>query len=238
MAEASRRVSTRSFPHHPRTPSVSALAVTALVVSLCACCPFLSLAGSVLGMAALGRIIRSGEMLRGRKIAEAAIIIGLISATVSGIAWTQFLSATQRWLNDSIVREVGLFVGEAQAGRPDRALRSWSATNAPSEVAIRAFGEALLERYGSLRAFRTTSVVATGRTFGGVFEVAGTFDFEHRAVPGSADFVSQPGGGWLRLEVRLQSIHIEDRLAGDLSLGEALQSVTTRPAATTTSKNR
>src|SRR6185503_11382760 len=74
----------------PRTvqPRLSKQAVFAIVLAVLACCPMASLLGSIMGLAALGRIRRSQGRLRGKRLALAAAIAGFSLAVAASIGLT------------------------------------------------------------------------------------------------------------------------------------------------------
>jgi hypothetical protein len=208
--------------------------VVALVLSVVACCPLVSLLGALLGIAAYRRITLSGGLLRGRRVAQTAIILGVGLSIASSIVWSKVQSSLVGWTNDAAVTCVESFVRAAQRGDASGARSRWAgstqAAGAANDDSVLGFGAAASDRYGSLRAFRVTSIVSAGSMLASGLDVAGTFSFERRELPGSAGFVLEPVSMWSMPVLRLRQIVIEDAQAGDLALPQRSRAAASNPA--------
>lgn len=204
-------------------------AVIGLVMALVACCPFVSLAGAMVGAMAYRRIVASGGQLRGRRVALAAMFAGISLGLAGGVAWLWMSNSVQTWLHESVVQGVRDSVVAAQAGDDVKALRPWQPRSRPAQADLERFRTESLGRFGAFREFRITSFVRSGSALAASIDVAGTFVFESREVPGSASFELTPGTSSLWPQLQMTSLVVDDAIGGDLRLTSRSGS-TTMPA--------
>lgn len=211
------------------------LAFAALAVSVLGCCPLLSAIGSTMGLLAVRRITHANGALRGRRIAHAAVLVG-VCATISGaITWSRVLTGIRTWTDDAAVAAVEKFVRAAEAADAMGAREAWAAgsVNHLDDAVIIGFGDQAVRRYGAFRSFRVTSAVPGQTTIPATLEYAGTFAFDRAELTGAAGFVLEPTSTWSHpYNLRLQTIKIDDRSLGDLMLPPAKPASTTSPAST------
>jgi len=235
MRDPTEQPMVRARPIGQGRPRTSALAVVSLVLSVMLCCPPLGMVGAALGMIALRSVHASQGMLRGRRAANLAIVIGLVSGIGGSIAASYLSRAIDQRTRQGISHAVEQCVTSAQR-------EQWPASReafldrvvdrgALSDADLAAFGLATLERYGALREFRIVSIVRGGSLLSPQLEVAGTFAFERRDVPGSAvvALVSTPAD---LFGVLLQQLRVHDAQEGVLALPAVAtsQPPTTGPA--------
>jgi hypothetical protein len=205
-----------------RTARRSGMAIAAFILALVPCCPVVSALGSTLGLVAYRRIRTSGGMLRGEKLAKAAIFCGLAISLLSLIGFTSLQSGIQRGLKDGIVQCIEQFISKAQqaaqTGDVTAARERWviSATR-PGDDAIAAFGRESQARYGAFQRFTITSFTSNA-TYSAQQEVAGVFIFENKQLVGSGRLVLPPQWNVLKPRLLLMEIKVEDPDAGDLAL--------------------
>ncbi len=211
-------------------PRVCMQATVALALSLVACCPFVSLLGGIMGVIAYRRIVLSQGRLGGRRIALAATFIGAGLGLIGGVAGSWFASAVDRSMREAITADIPAFVRDAQQGDAPAALRLWDARATRLESnAVERFGRDTAERYGALLEFRITSAITGGSFLAPTREVAGTFVFESRELPGSAAFSILPSTTLAWPVLRLRSLVIDDPERGRLRL-PAMSIPATMPA--------
>lgn len=189
--------------------------------------------GAALGIVAYKRILLSGGMLRGRRTAQAAIILGAALGLGGGVFWSYLVSVVQTRTNDTAVRDVETLLRAAQHGDADAVRSVWLANQASrlSDETIADFGRSTAERYGEFRSFRVTSLVPGSGVLGNSLVAAGTFSFAQRDLPGSVRYVFDLFGSPM---LRLQQVVIEDAQNGDLSLPPGGGRAATSPARSAT----
>lgn len=199
--------------------SLSALAVSALVVALVPCCPLTALIGAFLGLFAMRRIQRSGGRLRGNGIAMAAMVAGAVGAIVWAIAFERFALAQQDAQETAIAEQIGGILIAAQEGRPADVLAGWypDATTPTAEEIIE-FGAEVTTRYGDVDRFAVLSAVRSGPLMSPEIVVAGIYRSASEEPIGSARF-RMILGVQLTPTFKPMQIVIEDPDRGDLVLG-------------------
>lgn len=199
----------------PAPPKVSALAIASLVCSLFICCPIVTLVGPFLGLSAIISISAHPMERRGKGIALAGIIIGIITTAAWG-GGIYFAGLLTRGMLDFADHDVATALDDGFAGDFNKfrlVLTSDSAQQA-TDGTIQTFLDELTARYGafsdvnisdSLEGFETENnrvTMPVELEFAGGKTVSGRMEFILESV--SAD-------GW-----RLHSITIPDRDRGDL----------------------
>jgi hypothetical protein len=203
---------------------VSWLAITALVLAVIPCCPFVSLLGGMLGMVAVRHIGLSGGRLSGRKVAIAAATIGVGVTFVSSVVFNSLQQYADRTTRATIITQVEATVRDAADGRTGTALGRWQtdlgASRALTEDSIERFGRFTRDRYGELQRFTITSMVTSHNIFSPQIEVAGIFVFESRELTGSATFQLESGSSAFWPNFWLRKLVIDDPRLGALQLPE------------------
>lgn len=197
------------------------LAYFALAMSILGCCPLVSAVGGSLGLVALRRITQSNGTLRGRRVANASVIVSLIMTIGGVIGWSQFASSVQKWIKADSCVVVERFIQAADRNDAAASRSIWAHAVAAtfSDQAIAAFAAEALRRYGRLREFRVTSIVPGPTTVPTTFEVAGTFVFQQAERTGSATVLLEPTNTFRPIyRMRLMSLTIDDKPLGDLAL--------------------
>jgi len=205
----------------PGRPPATGLSIAAAICAAIPCCPLTSLAGIALGIAALGRIRRSGGALGGRRLALFALIAGALSVLLQIwiLEWgsSTFRQSTAAQLNRSVD---ALFLA-AQRGDHVAFLAQWAvATDPPSEAVVKEFGAETLRRYGSYRSFTPVLSAPAQGSGGGSIELAVTFSFDQRDLTGSIRYALVPNMGAFMPMPRITEVVIDDD-AGQLVLGGA-----------------
>lgn len=207
-------------PTVPRRVRTSRLAVVALVLAAIPCCPMVSLAGALLGLAALRRIHAAGNALAGTRVAQWAVGVGFALTILSTALLTmlahQFDDANRRVMTAQIAE----VINASTVGQVDRSAKSWNniGSSTPAAAEFERFGHLVLNRYGRLQRFSISSTTVGGSLFQQHIEVAGVYIFQNAERPGSAVFEVHAGGVDLWPQFRLRSLVIEDREKGDLKL--------------------
>ena len=188
--------------------------------------------GAALGIVAYKRILLSGGMLRGRRTAQTAIILGAALGLGGGISWSYLVSVVQTRTNETAVREVEMLLRAAQHGDVAAVRGVWLASQASrlTDETIAGFGRSAAERYGEFRSFRVTSLVAGSGMLGNSLVAAGTFSFAQRDLPGSAQYAFEQEALFALPVLKLQRVVIEDAQNGDLSLPPGSGRAATSPA--------
>lgn len=212
-----------TFSQDQELPPTSAAAVASLVMGLIFCVPGISFLAMIFGGIGIART--SGGIRRGRGMAVAGIILGvLVSTGWLGIAWgVSYLAPSILFVfegpNESI--------SAAFEGKNEEVRSVFIPESAPDDAAIEKFVATVRAEYGSFKLAMPDQ--EDDPPFGAEkFELPFTFQFENRSVSGIVGFeVSEeptPSGSFLRMSsVRLTP---EDSSEGDITLGE-VPSVTT-----------
>lgn len=162
----------------------SALALAALILALIPCCPPVGLIGAFLGIVALRRIRRSGNALRGERIALAAILIGCAGSILSSGLMHAFAQRQAELQAEEASRIIG---GLLDPEAPLTAIR-WTSGVAPHAGDIQAARRRVHERFGAFRRFRTVSSDATGSWLRPTLTIAGTLEFDRGSALAHAAF--------------------------------------------------
>lgn len=201
--------SLNSSPEQPRVPPVSIWAMLSLLCSLVVFCPVLTLLGPLLGVKAL-MDIRSRPWLRGRGIALAGIIIGLIATAMSGGAgyWWHVNVRTP------ILHGPAEELRAGYAGDYDRFRAGFIGAGAEaSDDAVEAFFRELDRRYGRLISITQDRTVEDEDDAEGLNPyVPYVFHFEREIASAEAELVLFAEG----LSPRWKSIMISDPAWGEL----------------------
>jgi hypothetical protein len=210
-------------PHSSGPPSPSPrspLAIAALVLALVPCCPPVSLLGAILGLVALRRIQLANGPPANRRLAIAAVLIGIGVSLFSGFLMNTAARSIDHRTTQMMVEHVEQAIREAAEGREHDALQRWSSAAQEQITAedLREFGTATQSRHGRLQRFSITSQSRSGTLLQQRFDVAGLFIFERRKRTGAASFEVRPSRRGLLPEIRMESLLIEDREHGNLRL--------------------
>jgi hypothetical protein len=128
-------------------------------------------------------------------------------------------------MRESIAASVPAFINHAAQGDASVAMRQWDNRVAPiSLAAIEGFGRSINLRHGNLLEFRITSMVTGGAFTSPTLEVAGTYVFAGRELPGSAVFSAMSPSPVRMPMLRLRSLVIDDPDIGRMQLPEAASS--------------
>lgn len=197
-------------------PPLSALAVASLVCSLIVCCPIVTLIGPLLGLSAIISISAHPTERRGKGLAMAGIIIGILTTALGG-AGIVYLMQVYRGMGEFVADDVPAAMDAAFDGKlPEfRAVLSPRAANAATDAQIQQFLDGLMGRYGPYIGMRLASDMSTfrGGDEGVIMPVE--FEFEGGKVVAAEVYVileKPTRSGW-----RLDSITVADPTLGDLS---------------------
>lgn len=205
-----------AVPQAPQT--TSKLAIWSLVCSLIICCPITTLLGPLLGLIALGKI-GSNPMLKGRGLAVAGILIGLLMT--AGIAVGAYLAAptfdkyfiaparfTIRGPADALSAGLsGDIAGFKDAFQGDGA----TATDAEAQ----AFIDELRNRYGGFVSSQVAQQGAQPTIGQTAFTMPYTVTFDNGTVTAQTEvIIADPATR--DLVMKIGSITIEDPDKGDL----------------------
>lgn len=182
------------------------------------CCPMVSLLGSVMGLAALGRIRHSRGELRGRRLALAATFVGAALAIGSSIGLGLLQESMRDYCERSIAATVEAAVHDAADGKIKEAGDRWGdwPGDRPNDEALARLGNETLSRYGGLKRFQVTHMVPAGGFLNPQFEVAGVFDFERGQQTGSARAAFGQGADGELASFWLRQLKIDDAQAGSI----------------------
>jgi hypothetical protein len=201
---------------------LSILAVIALVVAVVPLCPFTGLLGAFLGILALRRIRFSGGRLGGHRVALTAVIVGCAATFGWSMMLHYVIEAEQRAMQELMAERVALVINAVDEPSAAAAAEAWAegAANRPSAESLRAFADAVRERYGPMDRFEIVSQANVGAFSRPQPEVAGVFHFQQQSRLGSARFTVSMTLGILGGKLYLNHLTIEDPELGDLTLGE------------------
>jgi hypothetical protein len=139
-----------AYGSSPAQPRLSGLAVASLVCSLIFCCPIVTLIGPLLGLSAIVSISAHPAERRGKGLAIAGIIIGLITTAAGGLFlyWVVMLG---RGMFEFADQEVPAALHDAFDGKFDdfRARLTPAAARAADDTVTQAFLDLLTNRYGA-----------------------------------------------------------------------------------------
>ncbi|MFN5497087.1 MAG: DUF4190 domain-containing protein [bacterium] len=216
-----------SAPSKGAKPRMSSLARASAIVgglSMAICC-FGALSGPIavlLGMISLDRIRASNGTLRGRGVAWAGIVTGVMGVCLS-LAFQWGVTGIQKSLSDQMdaaVRTTFAAVDDAGQGE---ALGKWLPLKGPTGAGeqIGSFARAAKERYGSFTDFSVTSELQKPDFMSGVhmIELAVDFEFADASPRGIIIAKLVPSSSQWMPVLLLDSIRIEDAERGALTLG-------------------
>ncbi|HMN95236.1 MAG TPA: DUF4190 domain-containing protein [Phycisphaerales bacterium] len=191
-------------------PRMSGLAIAALVCALLVCVPFLPPIGVILGLIAVVTMVGKPH-LRGRGMAIAAIVVGLIFSVAWGVAgWFiySFGKQIERMPTEAMVAGTG---GDYAAFR-DR-FNGDGATASDSEV--RAFFSEVNGRYGEFRSMELDRSAPPPRPGDAQMVFPYIVVFENASIPARVEFqmMDENTGSLVN---RLSSIELLDRERGNL----------------------
>ncbi|MDG2291369.1 MAG: DUF4190 domain-containing protein [Phycisphaerales bacterium] len=139
-------------------PSVSALAVVAIVLACIPFCPPISALGAILGLIALRRIRDAGGRLKGRRLCITAIIVGLVLSLVTFWAAQRFATWQQAEQEQDMVVILDDFLRTSMAGDSELASTRWSqGTEAVSLEDITLFATSMESTFGAFESVRIGS---------------------------------------------------------------------------------
>lgn len=197
-------------------PRTSKLAVWSLICSILICCPALTALGVILGLAALPAIGRN-PALRGRGMAIAGILIGVITTAGTGYASYKLYSVmrtTMTAMNDGPTA-----IMEAGKARDFNAVRAgfYGAGATATDQEIADFFDTLDQRYGPFVSSQWNQPAMTAQPGQSEFPIPYFLTFENVAdVDAELDFVvaDQTTGAFVN---KPRSITIFDAERGDLT---------------------
>lgn len=215
-----------NFTEAPRT---SGLAIAALVCALLFCLPAVPLLGVLLGLLAVVTMIGKTSM-RGRGLAIAAIVIGLVITAVQAAGGWWFYQFSRQFV--VLFRDSPVQMMQAGYAGDYTAFRSHllgPATQA-DDASIRAFVDEVRGRWGGLVSMemkpnqrQQTSPPTGGNASTADVEYTASFDsatvpvvIEFRFEPGPGAGGSSTGGGSEFLKMGISSITFQDRDRGDI----------------------
>jgi hypothetical protein len=195
----------------------------ALIMAVVPCCPFVSLAGALLGLIVLGRMQKEAAGLNasGRKVAVAAAIIGLVvsMATTGLFTWWRHRMITS--FRQEAASELEKVIRASMTGDAATARQVWRASpDAPSNEEVLAFGRTLQQRYGRFQRFEIDSFVFGGTPLSPTVDLSGVFTFETRELAGSGKLHLWQPAGPFSMDLVLMRVLIEDRTLGDVILAD------------------
>lgn len=191
-------------------PRMSGLAIAALVCALLFCIPFLPPIGVILGLIAVVTMVGK-DYIRGRGMAIAAIVIGLIFSIAWGITGWFFYSISQQ-----IEAMPGVALTSGSGGDFATFREQFTGDGASADDAtVEAFFNEATGRYG---AFRSMSIDRGGSPpAGGGAQLVMPFSvvFADQTVPARVEFIilDEKTGAFVR---RLSSIELIDPIEGNL----------------------
>lgn len=183
--------------------SVSRLAIAGLAFALVPCCPPSSLIGALLGVIAMRRWRMRGGSIAERRVAIAAVLIGVAST----IVWSGLLPATAagmlKGMSPDISRETSTIVEAVRAGRDADVRRAWSPDPAtyPTDEQLAACRAAFGD-LGAFRGFDVSSLSQGGPTMEPRLEAIGQMRFESDTLLGAVRVrvLRITGSGRVRVE--------------------------------------
>lgn len=190
----------------------SGMAVTALVFSLIFCCPITTVLGVLLGLIAL---VTMGDKKKGKGIAIAAVIIGIITTAISGYAAIKI---------GKLVAESAAFVQEGPAEAMNAASANdvaafkaafYGAGSTATDAEAQAFIDAVNQRYGTFQSAMMSQ--QSQPPFGQpVVAFPYTLTFSNATVESSVEltFADEATGEFV---MKVSSITIIDPDSGDLT---------------------
>jgi hypothetical protein len=194
-----------------------------LVLAVVPCCPFVSLAGGLLGVMVLWRMNQrgAGPSARGRRVALAAAVSGLLVSLETTAAYSWWQNRMEASMRREAMTEVEQVVRASMEGDALAARSVWNASAAaPTGDAFLLFGVTLEQRYGRLQRFAIDTLVFSGAPLSPTVDVSGIFTFETLALPGSATMRVRQSGGLLTLDLGLVRVLIDDQSLGIVELAE------------------
>lgn len=207
-------------------PRMSGLAIAALVCALLFCIPILPPIGVVLGLIAVVTMVGK-EHLRGRGMAIAAIVIGLIFS----IAW-----GVTGWFFYSVGKQIEAMPGEAMtsgaggdfAAFRDRFTRGGEGAD---DAAAQAFFAEATGRYGAFESMALDRAGAPPAGGGAQLLMPFSVVFTNQTVPARVEFIiiDETTGAFVR---KLSSIELIDPVAGNLRFPPLPAAPTGAPSAT------
>ena len=208
----------------PRMSSLARASAIVRALSMLICC-IGALSGPIavlLGMISLDRIRGSNGTLRGRGVAWAGIVTGVLGVGLS-LVFQWGITGMQNSLSDqmdSAVRATFAAIDEP-GGR--EALGKWLPLQGPTGASeqIGNFARSAKERYGDFADFSVSSEVQKPGLLSGVhaIELAVTFEFSNASPRGIIIAKLVPSSSQWMPVVLLDSLRIEDAERGALVLG-------------------
>lgn len=200
----------------PPQPKMSGLAVASLVCSLFICCPIVTLIGPLLGLSAIISISANPAERRGKGLAIAGIIIGILT-TALWAAGIYFGAQLMRGAGEFVTQEVP---AAFDAGYDDkflefRAVLSARASRSATDDEIRQFLADLESRYGPYVGMRLPSDMSSYQGSDDGLLMPMEFEFEGgRIVDAELLLILEEldAGGW-----RLDSLTIPDPTLGPIT---------------------
>ncbi|MCH2149396.1 MAG: DUF4190 domain-containing protein [Phycisphaerales bacterium] len=142
----------------PPGPSLSTLAVVAIVLACIPFCPPISALGAILGLIAMRRIRDAGGRLKGRRLCITAIVVGLLLSLVTFWAAQRFATWQQAEQEQDMVVILDDFLRTSMAGDSELAATRWSqGTEAVSLEDISQFAASMESAFGEFESVRIGS---------------------------------------------------------------------------------
>ena len=203
----------RSWKTHP-------LAVIALACSLAVCCPITSLLGVIFGWFSLRSIAKSEGRFGGRRLAIAAIVVGLLMLPIQFLALDRYETYVNELIDDGVARCVMIVFDVDEPDRKKVLQTAFIAIRSkyPSPGEADAFVQELTDALG---AYRSVSVVQRSVDRESLLrqglQLALVFEFENGTTTGGAACELVPAPPNIFPQVRLRVLEI------DLPEGRMLQ---------------
>ncbi len=200
-------------PQPAAEAKTSGLAITSLIFSLILCCPVTTIIGPLLGLVALVRIGRN-PALKGRGLAFAAIIMGVVFSIAQGIGMYQGYQFMFRPIMDGprVVLETG-FANDPTGFRAE----FYGAGAAGTDAEVQVFVDELRRRYGEFVSLRLDQTDGPQPAFGQTsapFPYEVTFENATVTVEAEMVFADEVTGAFV---MKWGSITIFDSDLGDLT---------------------
>jgi hypothetical protein len=180
---------------HAEMKPMSAMAVTAFVLTLLFCIPVLPLVGLFLGLAALGRTATPGGTMRGRPLVVTAIILGIL-VTAGQVYTTVKLVEVAKLVSDSIQVVLQGPTGAIEAafkGDSTQTNEWWSTDQTPSAAQTAAFVADATNRFGDFSSAAPSD--GDQPPFGqATFSIPYLFTFSKGSYEGTAKFQATTTG--------------------------------------------
>ena len=173
-----------------------------------------------MGWIALRSIDASDGRLGGRRLAIAAILIGLLMLPVQFFGLQSIQSVNESMLRDGIQRAVGAIFDVENEERARLLQQSFVASDSrrPSRAEVDSFAAQVTEKLGAYRSVSIAqSVAGDSSLFQPEYQLALVFVFEGGRATGGAECVLVPTGGALKDSLHIRHIEI------DLGGGEVVQ---------------